>query len=201
MKRVSMGIKQAAGYFQRVMQQVLGDILYNGVELYIDDIIVYASSFEEYERLTKAVLERLAKAGIVVSPRKCYLGMSELEILGHTVNAKGVTFSREKLQGVLDFPLPTTTTKIQSFLGLITTYFRDHVQDMTKLERPLRDMLKAKANKKHVALNWDNSTRTAFQNLQQAVWNCTTLFFYDNTLPVYSHTDACDTGIGVSIPT
>ena len=90
-----MGIKQAAGYFQRVMQQVLGDLLYNGVELYIDDIIVYASSFEEYERLTKAVLERLAKAGIVVSPRKSYLGMSELEILGHTVNAKGVTFSKE----------------------------------------------------------------------------------------------------------
>jgi putative transposase len=194
-KRVPMGIKQAAGYFQRVMQQVLGDLLYNGVELYIDDIIVYASSFEEYERLTKAVLERLAKAGIVVSPRKSYLGMSELEILGHTVNAKGVTFSKEKLQGVLDFPLPTTTTKLQSFLGL-TTYFRDHVQDMSKLERPLRDMLKAKANKKHVTLTWDDSSRKAFKALQQAVWNCATLFFYDNTLPVYLHTDACDTGIG-----
>lgn len=194
-QRVPMGIKQAAGYFQRVMQQVLGDLLYNGVELYIDDIIVYASSFEEYERLTKAVLERLAKVGIVVSPRKSYLGMSELEILGHTVNAKGVTFSKEKLQGVLDFPLPTTTTKLQSFLGL-TTYFRDHVQDMTKLERPLRDMLKAKANKKHVSLTWDDSTRAAFKELQKAVWNCATLFFYDNTLPVFLHTDACDTGIG-----
>ena len=194
-KRVPMGIKQAAGYFQRVMQQVLGDLLYNGVELYIDDIIVYAASFEEYEKLTKAVLERLAKAGIVVSPRKCYLGMSELEILGHTVNAKGVTFSKEKLQGVLDFPLPTTTTKLQSFLGL-TTYFRDHVLDMSKLERPLRDMLKAKANKKHISLTWDDSTRKAFKDLQQAVWNCATLFFYDNTLPVFLHTDACDTGIG-----
>ena len=194
-KRVPMGIKQAAGYFQRVMQQVLGDLLYNGVELYIDDIIVYASSFEEYERLTKTVLERLSKVGIVVSPRKCYLGMSELEILGHTVNAKGVTFSKEKLQGVLDFPLPTTTTKLQSFLGL-TTYFRDHVKDMTKLERPLRDMLKAKANKKHVQLTWDDDSHKAFKTLQHAVWNCATLFFYDNTLPVYLHTDACDTGIG-----
>jgi len=194
-KRVPMGIKQAAGYFQRVMQQVLGDLLYNGVELYIDDIIIYASSFAEYERLTKAVLERLGKVGIVVSPKKTYLGMSELEILGHTVNAKGVTFSKEKLQGVIDFPLPTTTTKLQSFLGL-TTYFRDHVKDMSKLERPLRDMLKAKANKKHVSLNWDNSTRAAFKVLQQAVWNCATLFFYDNTLPVFLHTDACDTGIG-----
>jgi hypothetical protein len=194
-QRVPMGIKQAAGYFQREMQLILGDLIYQGVELYIDDIIIYAETFDEYMRLTNLVLSRLKERGIVISPRKSYLGMTELEILGHTVNAEGVSFSRKKLQAVLDFPTPKTTTQLQSFLGL-TTYFRDHVKDMTNLERPLRDMLKAKQNAKHAALSWNADTTKAFKTLQEAVWNCATLYFYDSSLPVFLLTDACNTGIG-----
>ena len=41
-----MGIKQAASHFQMQMAQILQEVLGNGVELYIDDIIIYAQTFE-----------------------------------------------------------------------------------------------------------------------------------------------------------
>ena len=74
-------------------------------------------------------------------------------------------------------------------------YFRDHVKDVAELERPLRNMLKASKGK-HTQLHWSESDRTAFDTLKNAVWKCPRLYFWQSHLPVYLHTDACNTGIG-----
>ena len=73
------------------------------------------------ERLTK-ILERFEKRGLVLSPSKCSFGMREVEILGHTINNEGSHFSREKLNTVLEFKLPSNGTQMHSFLGLCNYY-------------------------------------------------------------------------------
>jgi hypothetical protein len=48
-KRVPMGLKGAASYFQEAMVRVIGpDLLHKGVELYLDDVIVYGTTQAEY---------------------------------------------------------------------------------------------------------------------------------------------------------
>ena len=193
--RVPMGLKNAGAYFQQAMaDEVVGDILYNGAELYIDDILIHATSDEEFLKRLEIILKRCLEKGIVLAPKKCAFGMEETEILGHTINNEGSTFSKEKLQGVLDFKLPTTSVQLQSFLGL-GNYFRDHVRDVADMERPLRDMVKASKGK-HAQLHWTKTDKTAFDTLKNAVWNCPKLFFWQPHLPVFLHTDACNTGIG-----
>ena len=193
--RVPMGLKNAAAYFQQAMaDEVLGDSLYDGNELYLDDVLIHATNDDEFIRRLETILIRCQNKGIVLSPSKCAFGMAEMEILGHTLNSKGSTFSREKLQGVLDFKLPTTSTQLQSFLGL-SNYFRDHVRNVADLESPLRDLLKTSKGK-HSQLTWSESDKAAFQKLKEAVWNCPRLYFWQSHLPVFLHTDACNTGIG-----
>ena len=193
--RVPMGLKNAGAYFQQAMaDEVVGEILYDGTELYIDDILVHGQTEGEFLKRLEIILKRCMEKGIVLSPKKCAFGMAETEILGHTINNKGSTFSKEKLQGVLDFKLPTTTVQLQSFLGLVN-YFRDHVKNVAELERPLREMLKANKGK-HAQLQWSESDKTAFNGLKNAVWDCPRLYFWQSHLPVYLHTDACNTGIG-----
>jgi transposase InsO family protein len=193
--RVPMGLKNAGAYFQQAMaDEVVGEILYNGTELYIDDILVHGQTDKEFLKRLEIILKRCMDKGIVLSPKKCAFGMEETEILGHTLNDKGSTFSKEKLQGVLDFKLPSTTVQLQSFLGLVN-YFRDHVKNVAELERPLREMLKASKGK-HTQLHWSESDKNTFDVLKNAVWNCPRLYFWQPHLPVNLHTDACDTGIG-----
>jgi transposase InsO family protein len=193
--RVPMGLKNAAAYFQQVMaDEVIGESLYDGTELYLDDVLIHATNDDEFLKGLETILKRCHTKGIVLSPSKCAFGMAEMEILGHTINNKGSTFSREKLQGVLDFKLPTTSTQLQSFLGL-SNYFRDHVRDVAEMERPLRDLLKTSKGK-HAQLRWSESDIAAFQTLKDAVWNCPRLYFWQSHLPVFLHTDACNTGIG-----
>ena len=193
--RVPMGLKNAGAYFQQAMaDEVVGDILYDGAELYIDDILVHGTTDSEFLKRLEIIFKRCLEKGIVLSPKKCAFGMEETEILGHTINDKGSTFSREKLQGVLDFKLPSTSVQLQSFLGL-GNYFRDHVRDVADMEKPLRNMVKASKGK-HTQLHWTAGDKTAFDTLKNAVWNCPRLYFWQSHLPVFLHTDACNTGIG-----
>ena len=53
------------------MNHVLSDLLDVGVLAYMNDILVYAVTREEHDRLVKEVLQRLRDNGLAVSPEKC----------------------------------------------------------------------------------------------------------------------------------
>ena len=57
--------------------------------------------------------------------------------MGHVISKEGITFTKEKREKVLDYPLPVTHKNMKSFLGLVN-YFRDHVGDMTETVKQLQ---------------------------------------------------------------
>jgi hypothetical protein len=76
--RLPMGLKDAASYFQRMMASVvLAGLLYIFVELYLDDVLVYATNDEEFLERLRIVFERFrqfnmllwARGGRVCGPR------------------------------------------------------------------------------------------------------------------------------------
>ena len=65
-----MGDKNSASFFQQTMQEVLGDLVYVSVLIYINDVLVYAENFEELLVAMKKVFLRLRQYGIFLKPRK-----------------------------------------------------------------------------------------------------------------------------------
>ncbi len=89
--RVPMGLKGAPSYFQQEMARtVLCGLLYKVLELYLDDIIVFGTTEDEYIDNLRQVFDRLAKHGVTLNPKKCSFGMEEVEYVGHTINSEGV---------------------------------------------------------------------------------------------------------------
>ncbi len=133
-----MGLKGAASYFQRMMASVvLAGLLYSIVELYLDDVLVYATSEDELiERLCTVFTRLLRQFNIALNPKKCSFGMEEVEFVGHILKTDDVHFSSEKRIKVLDFPLPEKQKQLKSFLELVN-YFRDHVEGLSVLTKPL----------------------------------------------------------------
>jgi hypothetical protein len=95
---------------------------------------------------------------------------------------------------VLEFPPPKTARELLQFLGLVN-YFRAHVSDMSKFEKPLRSMIKG-AYKKNQKLVWTPELEEVFLKLRDLVGNCPLLHFFDLQLPLFVMTDASDYGIG-----
>lgn len=193
--RVPMGLKNAAAYFQRVMATVvLAGLIFILCELYIDDVLVFGQSDDEFVNNLREVFKRFRKYRVTLNPSKCNFGMDRVEYVGHVISAEGLTFSKEKRAKVLNFPLPQRPKELQGFLGLIN-YFRAHLPDMTSKERKLRAMIKGKGS----TLHWTPELESVFYELREEVSSCPMLFFVDPNAPIIVMTDASDYGIGVYI--
>ena len=59
-----------------------------------------------------------------------------MAFLGHVVFREGIQVDPTKIEAVIDWPRPTTVTKVRSFLGL-AGYYRRFVKDFSKIAAPL----------------------------------------------------------------
>ncbi len=73
-------------------------------------------------------------------------------------------------------------------------YFRDHVESLSVLLKPLNDL--TTPYKKSSSIVWTPQLEERFKLIQEAVGNCPKLYYVDINLPIHVRTDASDYGIG-----
>jgi hypothetical protein len=115
-------------------------LLYIFRELYLDDVLIYATNDIDFLERSRIVFERFQQFNITLNPKKCYFGLAEVEFVGHVLKTDGICFSTEKKTKVLDFALPAKQKQLKSFLGLVN-YFRDHVQGLFYKVKPLNEIM------------------------------------------------------------
>ena len=192
--RVGMGLKGSPSYFQRIMaQHVLKGLLHQGFEIYQDDCLIYANSPDELVANLRVLLSRFREIGITANPKKCKLGLSQIEFVGRVISETGIAHVPSRLSQVLETPLPSTVTELRSFLGL-ANYFRDHVKNFTFYDHDLRAMIGQKPKK--AILHWTDRLVEQFNEFKRVINLCPKLYFVNSTLPVVLCTDASDYGIG-----
>ncbi|XP_024117381.1 uncharacterized protein K02A2.6, partial [Oryzias melastigma] len=81
-KRLPFGITSAPEIFQRKMLETLEGL--EGVEVYMDDILVHGATMEEHDARLEKVLHRIDSAGLKLNKEKCSLRQSQLRFLGVT---------------------------------------------------------------------------------------------------------------------
>lgn len=192
--RVPMGLGGAPSYFQQVIATVvLVGLLHITCELYIDDIFIHAATEDEFLFRVRQVFERFRKHKITVNPQKCILGKDQIEFVGHLVSKQGITFTRERLDSVLQIPLPTHERGLKKFLGVVN-YFHDHIRDHSTIVKPLQLLVHDYIPTKKIT--WNDSAVAAFEKIKESINMCPTLSFMNPDAPIYLHTDACDYGMG-----
>ncbi len=116
--KMPFGLCNAPSTFQRLMESVLAGLTWEECLVYLDDIIIYAKSFEEHLNRLKHVFERLREGGLKIKLEKCNILVEEVKYLGHTVTKDGVKPDIRKLDCIKTWPTPLTADELQSFLGL-----------------------------------------------------------------------------------
>jgi len=193
--RVPMGLKGAPSYFQRVMATIVlaGLIWIHGVELYLDDLLVHATTFPEYMTRLRKVFERLEKHNITLNPTKCEFGLSEVEYVGYVINEQGYTLSEGRKEAVFQIPRPTVGKHMKSFIG-VANYFRNHIPDFGRKIAPLNAMIQNYDRTRSIA--WTEEAEMSWNSIREAIRQCQTLHFVRTDCPIFLHTDASDYGIG-----
>ena len=132
---------------------------------------------------------------MTVNPDKVKIHLTEVEYVGHVIDKYGISFSDEKRSKVTEFRQPTQARDMKKFLGLISQ-FRDHVPYFSILTAPFHGMIEKYTKGSTEPLLWNNELEIKFKELQDAVSNCCKLYFLDDELPIFLHTDASVNGIG-----
>ena len=101
-----MGLCNAPGAFQRLMEIVLSGLTYEIVLVYLDDIIVFGRTFHEHLNRLEKVFYRIREANLKISPSKCALFQTKLTFLGHVVSPNGIQTDPSKVEAVKNYPVP-----------------------------------------------------------------------------------------------
>jgi hypothetical protein len=183
------GLTNAPATFQSLMNHIFQHALRKYVLVFFDDILIYSSTWQDHLRHLEAALRVLQNNTLFVKLSKCSFGVLEIKYLGHTVTGQGVTMDRDKVQAVLNWPIPKNVKQLRGFLGL-TGYYRRFIRSYAKIASPLTDLLKKEA------FNWNSQAELAFQQLKHAVTSAPVLALPDFSKPFILETDASGTGVG-----
>ena len=145
--RMPFGLCNAPATFMRLMDLAFGDQNFQSVLIYMDDILVFGTTFEETMQRLDMVLGRLADFNLKVKPEKCNLFKKKLRYLGHVVSAGGISPDPEKIRAVQEWDIPKTETELRGFLGLCS-YYRRFVPKYAEVAAPLHALLGTTAKKK-----------------------------------------------------
>ena len=121
-KRCPYGLKSLPQAFQKVMEAVLRGL--SGVQVYLDDVIIFAQSSSQHEARLAAVMERLRQHRITLNMEKCKMRQREVEFLGFTISQQGVAVNSNRVQALRDMPPPRGLKELQAMLGLFGFYSR-----------------------------------------------------------------------------
>lgn len=161
--RMPFGLKNAPPTFQRLMDQVLTGLQSSELFVYLDDIVLYASSLQKHEIKFNKLAERLRQANLKLQPDKCEFLRKEVGYLGHIISDKGVKPDPAKIRAVKEFPTPRNAKNIKQFLGL-AGYYRRFIPSFSKIVRPLTDLLK-----KDEHFDWQKEQELAFLQLRETL--------------------------------
>ena len=85
----------------------------------------------------------------------------EVRFLGVVIGPDGVKIEKEKVQKVVDWPVPRSMKDVQMFLGL-ANYYRQFVKDFARVVKLLYKMMR-----KDVKWNWGERQQKAFEKLKK----------------------------------
>jgi transposase InsO family protein len=183
------GLCTAANTFERLAELVLSGLTWKSCLVYLDDIVVFSSTFEEQLSRLQEVFSRLSKASLKLKPKKCVLFQKKISYLGHIVSEHGVETDPAKIRVILDWPTPTNVKQLRSFLG-ICSYYRRFVPSFSRIATPLHAL--TKQNTKFI---WTDECYNAFKILKSKLITPPVLALPDFSLPFILDTDASTTAI------
>jgi len=115
---MQQGDRNAPATMVRAMHEILKDMVFKDLVIYIDDIIIFSDTYDKYVAPLQKVLQRLLDEKVWLRASKCQFFTKRLDILGHILTPDGLHMDPKKRKKVLNFKVPSKRRDMRGILGI-----------------------------------------------------------------------------------
>jgi hypothetical protein len=151
------GLTGSPATFQRVMELALSGLQWLTCLIYLDDVIVFGSSFEQHMNRVDQVLARMKDAEL--KPQKCQLLQEEVTFLVHVVSKDGVKSNPDNIAKIVLWLEPKDATGVRQILGM-ASYYRRFIKGYSEIAKPLTDL-----TRKSTPFFWSERCQESFTQI------------------------------------
>jgi hypothetical protein len=92
----------------------------------------------------------------------CHFIKTEVDFLGHVVNAEGIKMKKSKVEAIQKWPRPKNVRDLQSFLGL-ANYNRRYITNFSTLAAPVTNATRGRKEQ----LDWGKIQESALHDVKE----------------------------------
>lgn len=187
------GLCNAAQRLCQLMDKVFPSHMHSNVFVYLDDLLIVSTNFDDHMTLLADVARKLRLAGLTVNLQKSRFCFREVKYLGHIVGYGTIRPDPEKVSAIENFPIPCSVKQVRRFVGMVG-YYGKFLKNFSALSSPLTDLIKKKGK-----FLMTPEARESFVKLKKALISEPILVHPDFTKPFFIHCDASRYGIGACL--
>lgn len=205
--RVPFGAANSPLVFVRYMNLILGDLVGDAVELFVDDFLIHTrGTFQKHLDSIGNVLARLEAANLRLNADKCDFLQDAVTYLGFRIGQNGITLKDQRAESVSSMKEPTTVAELERFTGM-AGFYRNLIPNFSRQFKALLEMSKGpdRNSKRGAAairrqkIVWSEETKAQFIQLKTILSSQPILAHPDFTKPMRLYTDACRDGCGAKL--
>ena len=189
-ERLPFGLRSSAEVFQKAMMDKFGEL--EGVEIYIDDILVHADTKEQHDIRLHALLKRCQEVNLKLNRDKSQICKSEVTFLGHTLS-DGIAPKRDKTSAILDMKAPTCREEVMRLIGMVN-YLSHFCKDLAEINEPLRKLIHK--DSKDNDFIWDDACQKAFTDIKTMIASAPVLQRFHKDEEITIQVDASSHALG-----
>lgn len=187
-RRLPFGVTIGSEAFQQKVSEIFEGL--EGVEIYIDDILVWGKDEREHDERLEKVLQRCREANLKLNKEKARIAVDEVTYVGHRISKEGTLPDEKKVKAIMEMPKPQNKKDIERFLGLVQ-YVGKFIPNLSDITSPIRHLMKQETE-----WQWSDEQDKAVETIKKLITSAPTLKHYDPQKELTISADASKDGIG-----
>jgi hypothetical protein len=135
--RIPFGVTNGVAAFQRIMDQLIQYHELNGTFVYLDNITVCGITQEDHDRNLNRFYEIINLYNFTLNKEKSIISVLQINMLGFMISEGVVKPDPDRMQPLVDLPIPHNPASLKRSLGLFSYYsqwvskFSDRISILT----------------------------------------------------------------------
>ena len=121
-RRIPFGVTNGVAAFQRVVDGIILKEKLEGVFAYLDDVTICGNNKDQHDKNLIAFMTAANKYGLTLNNDKCAFSQTSIRLLGYLIENGTLKPDPDRLQPLLQFPVPTNSSSLKRCIGMFAHY-------------------------------------------------------------------------------